>query len=412
MMKSVTPSPIRGALAAPGSKSHAQRAIAAALLARGRSVLRGLTWSDDVRAALGIAQTLGAETKVEDATAIINGGFAPRDNTLHCGEAGLAIRMFTPIAALHDRELTLTGEGSLLSRPVDMLARPLAQLGANFAATGGKPPIRVCGPLRGGVAQVDGSVSSQMLTGLLMALPLASSDTRLEVSDLKSTPYIDLTLAVMAEFGIHAEHTAYREFRIPGNQHYQPRECQIEGDWSGAACLLAAGAIGGEVALTGLRADSVQADRAMLDALRLAGARVAWNGDTLVVAKQDLWPFAFDATDCPDLFPALAALAAHCPGETHLRGASRLAHKESDRAKVLQTQLGRLHVRIDLDGDTMTVHGGPVAGGEIDACNDHRIAMAAAAVAVAADGPVHIQGPDCVAKSYPGFFADFAQLQP
>ncbi len=410
MKKSVKPSIVNGHLAAPGSKSYAQRALAAALLAPGRSVLHGLTWCDDVLAAAGVVRALGAVLDTEGATAVVDGGFAPRAATLHCGEAGLGIRMFTPIATLHDQPLTLTGEGSLLTRPVDMLAVPLRALGAEFTATNGCAPIRVCGPLRGGTAEVDGSVSSQMLTGLLLALPLAKSDTRLLVRDLKSTPYIDMTLEVMAAFGVEAEHTDYREFHVPGQQHYQPCEYRVEGDWSGAACLLAAGAIGGSVTLTGLQSDSAQADRDLLVALERSGARIAWQGGAITVSKGDLHAFEFDATNCPDLFPALAALAAHCAGSTVLHGASRLAHKESNRALALQRELGRLGVRIEVDGDCMTVQGGPVTGGEIDSCNDHRIAMAGAAVAVAAQGPVIIDGPDCVTKSYPDFFADFAAM--
>lgn len=410
MMKSVRPSTVSGALAAPGSKSYAQRAIAAALLAKGRSVLHGLTWCDDVRAALGVARALGATADVTGSTATLDGGFAPRSAELHCGEAGLGLRMFTPIAALHDQDLTITGEGSLLTRPVHMLAGPLIALGAQFSATNGCAPVHVRGPLQGGRAEVDGSISSQMLTGLLLALPLAANDTCLQVRDLKSKPYIDMTLAVMADFGVTAEHTDFREFRIPGRQSYQPREYHVEGDWSGAACLLAAGAIGGTVSLTGLSPASAQADREVLLALERCGARIAWQNHVLTVAKGGLRAFEFDATNCPDLFPALAALAAHCTGSTVLRGASRLTHKESDRASVLQEQFGRLGVCIELDGDAMTIRGGPVADGEIDACNDHRIAMAGATIAVAAAGPVAIQDTECVAKSYPGFFADFAQL--
>jgi 3-phosphoshikimate 1-carboxyvinyltransferase len=410
MKKSIKPSTVDGQLAAPGSKSYAQRALAASLLVDGRSLLHGLTWCDDVCAAAGVCQMLGASLEVKGSTVIVSGGFAPRNTTLHCGEAGLSLRMFTPIAALHDREMTVTGKGSLLVRPVDMLAGPLTSLGATFQATNGCAPIRVKGPLLGGTAEVDGSVSSQMLTGLLLALPLAAKDTLLQVRDLKSTPYIDMTLEVMKAFGVQAKHTDYQEFRVPGGQKYQPRDYYVEGDWSGAACLLAAGAIGGSVSLTGLRRDSSQADRDILIALERCGARVAWEKDALTVAKGELRAFAFDATDCPDLFPGLAALAAHCAGTTVLKGAARLTHKESNRALVLQRELGRLGVRIEVDGDEMAIHGGPVTGGEMDACNDHRIAMAGATVAVAAGGPVSIAGPECVAKSYPKFFTDFESM--
>jgi 3-phosphoshikimate 1-carboxyvinyltransferase len=348
--------------------------------------------------------------EVKGSTAVVSGGFAPRQDLLHCGEAGLGLRMFTPIAALHNREITLTGEGSLLTRPADMLAGPLTALGASFEATNGCPPVRVKGPLRGGTAEVDGSISSQMLTGLLLALPMAKKNTCLHVRDLKSRPYIDMTLEVMEAFGIRASHKQYEEFRVPGRQKYQPCEYYVEGDWSGAACLLAAGAVAGSVSLTGLRPDSAQADRDLLTALERCGARIGWEGGTLTVAKGELRAFTFDATNCPDLFPALAALAAHCTGATVLHGASRLTHKESNRALVLQEQLGRLGVRIEVDGDCMTIHGGPVEGGEMDACNDHRIAMAGATVAVAAKGPVTVVGPECVAKSYPDFFTDFANM--
>ncbi len=411
----VQASELSGTLRAPGSKSVMQRAIAVSLLAEGRSLLREPAECEDCQAALRVAGSLGASICVEDSGAVaIEGGFAPRSESLDCGESGLCIRMFTPVAALADRPLSLLGHGSLASRPLSALESPLRQLGADCDTSGGFAPVRVKGPLRGGHCSLDGSAGSQVLTGLLTALPLAPRDSVLEVSRLASKPYIDLTIGVLASFGVVVENDAYETFHIRGGQSYTPRDFEIEADWSGAAFLAVAGLVasGPEgLGILGLDPESAQADRALLDALRMAGADMEVSQGILKVRRSELKGFDFDATDCPDLFPPLAALAALCGSPSRIAGALRLAHKESDRAAAIVEEFARLGIGVEVDGDEMTIRPpARIKGGVVCAQGDHRMAMAAGVLALRAESPVTITGAECVAKSYPGFFSDIGKL--
>lgn len=410
MKRLISPSRIEGRVEAPASKSMMQRAVAAALLAEGKTVLYHPSFCNDALSALRVSEQLGASIQRGDSTVTVEGGGVPGGNTLNCGESGLGIRMFTAIAALNGNSITLTGEGSLLKRPMDSVIRPLQDLGVEVHTCNGFIPITVRGPLQGGETRVDGSVSSQFLTGLLMALPRARDDSRLTVENLKSRPYIDLTLRVLNGFGVRVDNRHYEQFDIMGNQKYRAREYIIEGDWSGAAFLLTAAAIAGRVEVGNLDPCSDQADRVILDALQQAGAGVEMNAGSVIVRKKRLIPFSFDATDCPDLFPPLAALAAHCPGESEIKGVSRLIHKESNRAAVLREEFGRIGITILLEGDRMLIRGGTVKSGTMDSHNDHRIAMAAAVAGLAAAGKVEINGCQAVCKSYPDFFRDIARL--
>jgi len=411
MRKSVQSSSVEGGVQAPPSKSVMQRITAAALLAEGRTTrIRNPSVCDDALAALRVAGELGAAIRATLGEVVVQGGLGPRGGELDCGESGLCLRLFTAVAALRPEELVLSGRGSLLRRPVDMVERPLRDLGAFCQTKDGFPPVRVRGPLAGGTAFVDGSTSSQFLSGLLIALPLAGRDSRLVVKNLKSRPYVDMTLQVLEAFSVRVRNENYEEFVVPGGQVYESADIEVEGDWSAAAALLVAGAIGGKLRVWGLRPDSVQADRRVLAALGAAGARVKVFGDGAEVEGGDLRAFSFDATDAPDLLPPLVALACHCAGTSSLAGASRLRQKESDRAAVLAEEFGRLGARIAVEGDIIEVRGGMLAGGEVHSGGDHRIAMALAAAALAARGTVAIDGAECVAKSYPRFFEDLASV--
>ncbi len=408
----VTCAVLNGTIDAPSSKSYFQRAVAAALLADGRSVLEGNDLCDDTRAAISVAEALGARITVDSGSVTVRGGLSPIRDEVSCGESGLCIRMFTPIAALAVTPVTLTAAGSLASRPLTMLEEPLAALGARCVTTNGHAPITVSGPVEGGIATVDGSISSQSLTGLLMALPLTPHDSRLTVTGLTSRPYIEMTLALLRDFGITVNWREDDIFEIPGRQHYTPRRYRVEGDWSSAAALLAAGAVAGSVTVRGLNHDSAQADRAVLDILRTAGATVTVNGDAVTVATGNPRPIVADLADCPDLFPVLSALALTLPGTTRLTGVGRLRHKESDRAAVLITEFAKLGAFMSIDGDTLVIPGltnKPTSLVTIDPHGDHRIAMAAA-VAALRFGPIEIIGAQCVAKSYPTFFDDIVKL--
>jgi len=321
------------------------------------------------------------------------------------------------IAALSEKEITITGSGSLMSRPMDFFDEILPQLGVKVESNGGKLPLKVRGPLVPGNITVDGNLSSQYTTGLLMAYAAAGAKgVSIHVRNPTSKPYIDLTLEVMRSFGMEVpENRHYEEFVFHGKpeKNTAPGQCQytVESDWSGGAFLLVAGAIAGPITVCGLRQESTQADKAIMKALKSAGAGIKVHEDKIQIYPSELKGFLFDATDCPDLFPPLVALAAYCRGETIIRGAERLTHKESNRALSLQSEFGKMGVVIDLAGNNMTIHGScEVQGAEVSSWHDHRIAMACAVAALKAKGGMTITDAEAVGKSYPGFFEDMRTL--
>ena len=401
---------IAGSITAPASKSYAQRAVAAALLAGGETTLTHLDLCNDTRAALDVARRLGASVSHEGTTYTIRGGLNPASTKLNIGES--ATRLFTPIASLCHMPITINGEGSILRRPIEMMEEPLQALGVEVISNGGYLPISVKGPMRGGEIHVDGSLSSQFITGLLMALPLSPNDTVLHVENLKSRPYVDMTIDLAARFGVAIEHNNYEQFYIAGGQHYTPCTYNIEGDWSGASCLLVAGATAGSITIRNLNHISLQADLAIIEALARAGAEIITTNSSVTVHGGPLHAFEFDATDCPDLFPALAALAASCEGTSVLTGTQRLTYKESNRAETIAEVFGRLGIGVDLsEENTMRITGGPVSSAVVDSHNDHRIAMAAAVAALSSDDSVVIEGADAADKSYPNFWNDLDTLR-
>lgn len=407
MDKSVPRGCVAGKITPPCSKSYAQRALAAALLAKGESVLRNVEFCSDTLSAIGCIESLGAKvSRTDDHTVVVRGGLSPRGDVLSVGESGLSARLFTPIAALCDRPIRIEGRGTLLHRPMDMMVAPLRRLGVDVRDGGGRLPIEVCGPMRGGEIDVDGSVSSQFITGLLLALPLAAEDTVLHVENAVSRHYLDMTIDTAERFGVKIQHNDYAEFYIEGGQSYTPVDMAIEGDWSAAAILLVAGAVAGEVTLENMSLLSKQADVSICDALVRAGASVINDDHSITVAHRDLAAFEFDATQSPDLFPALVALAAAAEGESVIKGTSRLEHKESNRAEVLRSEYAKLGIEIDLDDDdTMRVRGGKIrSGATVESFHDHRIAMSLAVSALRSEGAITIRDAECVAKSFPEFF--------
>lgn len=413
MDKTVPLGRVKGTLTPPCSKSYAQRALAAALLTEEPVVLRNLEFCDDTRSAMRCIETLGATIEQADPTTLsIKGGLHPRGNRLDVGESGLSTRLFTPVAALCPTPVTIVGRGTLLSRPMTMMLDPLRQLGVTVRDNGGFLPIEVCGPMRGGEVEVDGSVSSQFITGLLLALPRAGHDTTLHVHDAVSTPYLDMTLDTAQRFGIEICQRDYEEFYIPGNQRYGTTYFSIEGDWSAAAMLLVAGATAGEITVRNVSMLSKQADTAICTALVRAGAAVINETDSVTAVHRPLHAFEFDATNCPDLFPALAALAAAAEGVSVIRGTSRLEYKECNRAEAICEEYGKLGIEVDLsEEDVMKIRGGAIHGARTRSHGDHRMAMSLAVAALRSDGAVTIEGAESVAKSYPRFFEDLEHVR-
>jgi 3-phosphoshikimate 1-carboxyvinyltransferase len=292
-----------------------------------------------------------------------------------------------------------------------MIEQPLRDLGVVCQTRDGLLPVSIQGPLQAGRTSVDASATSQFLTGLLMALPLCEGDSEIVVSELKSKPYIEMTLDLLAAFGVSIKHDRFQRFFIQGAQEYTAVDYQVEGDWSGASCQLVAGAIAGKIRVKNLRHDSYQADVEILQALKRAGASVEIGDDYVDVSQGSLSGFEFDAMDCPDLFPALVALAAYCEGRSVIHGAQRLRVKESDRGQALLTEFRKMGASIELYSDRIEVLGGTLLdGGTVDSYNDHRIAMTCAVAGLGSRKGVTIEGAECVAKSYPGFFDDLEEL--
>ncbi len=413
----VYPGNVTGEQIAPASKSSMQRACAAALLHVGNTIILNPGHSNDDIAAIEVIQKLGATVEQTlGELKVISKGVRPVGADMNCGESGLGIRMFSPIAAMSATPMMIQGAGSLLKRPMHFFDSIFPLLGIKINSQNGFLPINIQGPLKPVTITVDGSLSSQFLTGLLMAY--AASDAQravIHVVDLKSKPYIDLTLSVLNAFGWNVKHHNYESFEFLAHAPLtETIEYTVEGDWSGAAFLLVAGAIAGPIKVKGLQLNSTQADKAVLKALQSTNAKIIYEKDEIIIGPNDsneLLSFEFDATDCPDLFPPLVALAAQCNGVTKIKGVSRLAHKESDRGLTLQTEFAKLGINITLEGDVMKIHGGTgIQSSTVFSHHDHRIAMACGVAALRASGPVEIMDAESINKSYTDFFEHLVQL--
>ena len=387
--------------------------------------------SNDDKAALGLIQAMGATIEyLEDGSIKINadrflseasplgGGLeGAAAASVNCGESGLGIRMFAPIISLNNHTITINGEGSLLNRPMDFFDEVLPQLDVQITSNNGKLPLWVTGPLQPKNITIDGSLSSQFLTGLLMAYSAAGAHhVSIKVTNLTSKPYVDLTLKVMKDFGLNVpENNNYEEFYFTsqpiGLSPNQLINYTVEGDWSGGAFLLVAGAIAGDITIKGLDTNSTQADKAVIQALKDCGCKMRINAGIIDIGPGNLMAFNFDATDCPDLFPPLVALASYCKGTTVIKGVQRLTHKESNRALTLQDEFGKLGIDIILQGNDMLIKGGTgVKSANVHSRHDHRIAMACAVAALKAEGDVTVEEAQAINKSYPEFYGHIEKL--
>lgn len=410
MTKTIFPGRLEGSIRTNASKSHGQRALACAALAKNPVKIYNLGNDNDTTAAIGLAQSLGAEVlKNADYITVF-----PKRNKLNqhffCGESGLSTRMFAPIAALFQTEIQFSGEGSVINRPMTAVVDAIQALGADVDSNNGYLPFKVKGPIKSNAIEIDGSGSSQILTGILIALSANGKQAKVVVNNLKSKPYVDLTIQILKEFGIAITNQNYECFEIPSNEGLHASEIHVESDWSGASNFAVAGAIAGHVELIGLNMQSTQADMAILQALKNAGANMQIKEDNLIVSKTALKAFEIDATEHPDLFPPLVSLAACCEGTSKIKGVHRLKHKESNRAEVLIHQFKKLGVNISLEGDQLIVSKSIIHGGEISSHNDHRIAMAASILALVSKNEIIIDNFECVNKSYPEFYAHFIKL--
>lgn len=438
----------------PSSKSFAQRAIVFAALADGTSVLKGFSPCGDVQSAIEFAEAIGAKVEKNEDTLRIR-GIAAKPGCLDvdevsAGESGLLARLAIPLlSVLAKGEVRVTGTGSLPNRALAEAHDVMAPFGVRLYPEKAAPrkedillPVKVAGPIIPGRAEVSGRSGSQLISGLLAALPLAQGKSALYVSEPRSIPYLFITLDVLKRFGIHIgsqmegdkdfmenqdwSHCSEVSFQIRGSESYSATSVEIEADWSGAAPFLAAGAIFGECQVEGLDTQSLQADISILDILLDAGASISQldtdeNGlGPVHVKRAPLNRFDTDLTNCPDLFPVVAVLAAFCPGESHIRGVERLRHKETDRAAAIAQMLEQMDVPVEIAGDEMSVtgmsltqrilNGKLLRGGRYTSSGDHRMAMALALASLGASAPVEIDDTECVAKSFPEFNKLFERL--
>lgn len=412
-MKAVLkPSVLRGRLKAVPSKSEAHRLLVCAALADRPCALRLPSGPADIEATVRCLRALGAAFDRAGDTLRVTPTWRPVSNALlPCGESGSTLRFLLPVAAALGAPARFTGEGRLPERPLGELLDCLRARGAVFDRE--KLPLAVSGALSGGEFTLPGNVSSQYVTGLLLALPLLSEDSRIRLrSPLQSSGYVEMTLSALARFSV----SVIRQtdgFFIPGGQRFRAPEgtVEVEGDWSNAAFFLAAGALGGAVTVTGLNPDSRQGDRVIADLLERFGARVRREGDAVTVSPGRLRGQTIDLGDIPDLLPPLAVVAAAADGETRFLNAARLRLKESDRLSAAAELLRALGAEAEEGPDFLTVRGGKrLRGGAADSRGDHRLAMAAALAAVLSDGDIVLENPAAVVKSYPDFFSDYQRM--
>ncbi len=438
---------INASVSIPSSKSFAQRAIVAAALADGVSHLSGYSPCGDNESALSVARALGAEVEANGAELVVKGIAAAPGcidiKTLHTGESGLLTRLMIPLLPMISKSaVKITGEKTLLDRPLKGAEEMMEAFGVKLESESGdcRIPLSVAGPEKGGQAEISGKYGSQLISGLLMSLPLAEKYSKVTVRDPKSIPYMFITLDVMKKFGVKAanEMSGGREFmesggdwslcsemlfKIKGGQHYHAADFAIEGDWSSAANFLVAGAVFGKIEISGLDTKSLQADLSIMDILMEAGASLSQTGDHLgavTVQRAPLTAFEVDASNCPDLFPIVSVLAAFCQGTSRISGVDRLAHKESDRGKAILDMLLKMGVRASVEDNALVIEGHSLSsrllngnllkGGQYTSSHDHRMAMALKVAELGAESPVLIDDTACVAKSFPAFFDLFGKL--
>ncbi len=410
---------LTGKVCAPSSKSYTQRMVIAAALSKGTSTIFSPLSSEDTEATLRAVAALGAEVTSTEDCLIIRGAqsLKARKESIDCGESGATLRFMIPVAALAEGPSVLVFQGSLDRRPVEPLLGCLKELGANAAVdkVSGKDAVIVDGGgIRGGKTTIPGDVSSQFISGLMFACPLAKEDTELKLtSQLQSVDYVKMTEVVLSN---HAIGIGIRENRIfiPSNQKYKATDERVPGDFSSAAFLLAAAAItDSKVRISNLDYVGVQGDRAILSILKRMGINGKVCKDSIEIEGlgNSLKATDVDAKNIPDLVPACTVLGCYAKGKSHIFGAHRLKLKESDRLGSLYSELTKMGAQITMDNGSLTVQGGfQLHGTVIDPHNDHRIAMACAVAALGAEGETTIVNAECVRKSYPQFFTHLKQL--
>lgn len=426
MMKKIRvfPGKLQGLVQAPSSKSMGHREIICAGLACGTSIIDNISMSKDIEATMRCLRAINV------AVDEVPGMFAGRRalqisgtghpmaaaDSVDCGESGSTLRFFLPLGANLNCPLTFIGHGKLVSRPLQAYYDIFDKQFIQYFNDNGKLPLTVNGKLQPGIFKLPGDVSSQFVSGLLFVLPLLNGDSVIEItSPLESSAYVDMTISCLAKFGVKVENEngRHRRYLVPGKQRYQALDSRVEGDWSQAAFWTVGGSLGAKITCAGMDFNSLQGDKAVLEIMQRMGALVEKNADSVTVSGGVTKATVIDAANCPDIIPVLTVLAAVSEGTTKIINAARLRIKECDRLAAMTSELNKMGADVTEEAEGLTIVGKPqgLRGGvEVDAWNDHRIAMSLAIAAQKCAQPIILTGSDSVAKSYPDFWEDYKSV--
>lgn len=412
MIRHIEPSKLSGTLRIPPSKSLSHRAVLAAALAEGESVIENLIFSEDIIATTEAVRALGVEAIQEGDKLTIrrSGTLKAPTEPLHCNESGSTLRFLIPFAGLFDAPVVFTGAGKLTTRPLDPYFELFDRQGIHYDYPG-QLPLTVNGRLTPGTFEMPGHISSQFVTGLLYVLPLLDGDSEIILtSPLESRDYVTLTLQILKIFGIDVETVTPEHYKIKGNQAFRPAKYRVEGDYSQAAFWIAGGLMGDGLVLKDLSEVSEQGDQRILQIVKDMGGNLEWKDGDLIVHPSKTHGAVIDASQCPDLVPICATLAAVSEGQTHVINAARVRLKESDRLEAIRTELNKLGANITEEPEGLIIEGVKgFTGGKVEGWNDHRIVMSLAIAAAKASGTIEIEGSGAIKKSYPHFFEDFSK---
>ena len=413
MQVRITPTKLKGEVIIPPSKSLSHRAIIAASLAKGKSVISNIVFSKDIKATIGAMRALGAKIEEFDDYLIIEGSDIKRvEDTIDANESGSTIRFMIPIALVVDEKITFVGRNNLVKRPLDVFLDIFDSQNIKYEKGEDWLPLTVHNGLKPGVFKIRGDISSQFITGLLYALPLLKGDSEIIITTkLESKGYIDLTLDVLKDFGIEVINNDYKSFTIKGNQEYKAHDYRVEGDYSQSAFFLVANMLGADIKLKAMNRKSNQGDKKILADIKDFGGTILFDDDYLTSTNDKIKNAVIDFSQSPDLAPALTVLASYADGKSEFINAERLRIKECDRITCMKEELEKLGAKIDELKDGMIIYGtNTLHGGVVDSHNDHRVVMALAMATNKMDGELVIKNAEAINKSFPHFFKVFESL--
>lgn len=401
-----------GTVNVPPSKSDVHRAIICAAMANGVSRISPVALSNDIKATIGCIKALGADAVLENNVLTVDGTNMYKNKTalLDCGESGSTLRFFIPIAAVGNINATFVGKGKLPQRPIGIFTEALPKAGTVCKTEGGLP-LEIKGQLKSGIFEIPGNISSQFITGLLLALPILEGDSEIVLtSPLESVGYIAMTIRTMKQFGVNIQATE-KGWHIKGGQSYKTCDYTTDGDWSQAAFFMVLGAVSGKVTVKGVAKDSTQGDKKCAEILAEFGAKVTQRDNEVTVEKGELKAVTIDASQIPDLVPVLSVCAAFAEGTTKIINAERLRIKECDRLKATAELLNNLGGKVKELSDGLEITGvSSLKGGNVNGYNDHRIVMSAAVCAARSDEDITATFAMSINKSYPDFYIDYNSI--